>query len=476
MLGFGFNIGTGVKRTQAIATAFDIMAGIPGLVSLWDFNESSTPFKAVRGVGEFPLTQGVGAAVSKVVDGPFGHAVEFNGSSDYLIIPADDCGALNIGRSGGNLVTVVGWVYRTNTTTGFIAGCWQEDDADPRRQYGLFVDLPLYGGSEQVCGHISRTGGPTEGYDYSRDYSSNSRPVPTSEWVFIAMTYDGSEIRSYYESNLERRPTYTDIEGQTYAKNPYLFADGLNTALCDFTVGAVKLTEGFSNWFGGRMGGIAVYNRGLTLAEITKIERAGNAALDPVYDFNFNLAASSTTGARPIGWRAVYGASAVDVTDGEGGATGIMTPTVAGAFSYIARGTGSAPHSGPAVAWCEDIAGIQSREITTVSFRLNNANTNDLVRLCVRIGANWYATNATYNSTVAGVSGSDWTNAETKTITFSHAAALWRDMTLTPGSTLSVVGSARSADLPEGELTGIGLLSVGTTAGAVRIDDLKVFC
>lgn len=448
---------------------------IPGLVAFWDFSQPAAPFRAVEGVAPFPLFQGTGATVTRVSDGPFGTAAEFDGTTDYLILPAADCGALNIGLNSGNQVSVLAWARRTSTNTGFIGGCWQEDDGDPRRQYGLFIDLPLYGGSEQVCGHISKTGGPTPGYPYSRDYSANSSDFPTLAWRSLALTYDGAEIRSYYEGRFEARPTYTDGLGNTYAKNPYSFADGLNSALCDFTVGAVKLTAGFSNWFAGRIGGLAVYNRALTAAEVMAVHRAGKAALAAVHDFDFNMTASSTTGNRPIGWRAAYSASAVDVTDGSSGQTGMMTPVVAGSVSYIARGTGSTPHFGPAIAWCEGIAGVQSREITTVSFRLNNANTGDLIRLCVRIGSDWYASNTTYNSTVTGVSGSDWSAAETKTVTFSLAAANWRDMTLTPGSTLTVSGSARSTDIPSGELTGIGLLSTGTTAGAVRIDDLKVF-
>lgn len=65
--------------------------------------------------------------------------------------------------------------------TGFLGGIWQENNNDPRRQYGLFVDLPVYGGSEQVAGHVSFEGGATTGYPYSRDYSANTTRFYTEQ-------------------------------------------------------------------------------------------------------------------------------------------------------------------------------------------------------------------------------------------------------------------------------------------------------
>ena len=82
------------------------------------------------------------------------------------------------------------------TKGAIIAGCWQEDDGDPRRQYALFTGLDLYGGKDRVCGHVSRTGGPTPGYPYSRDYAANARPIRNGAWQFAAFTYDGAEARA----------------------------------------------------------------------------------------------------------------------------------------------------------------------------------------------------------------------------------------------------------------------------------------
>ncbi|WP_139344426.1 hypothetical protein [Rathayibacter sp. VKM Ac-2630] len=43
--------------------------------------------------------------------------------------------------ASGDEVSVFALVRRRSEGTGFIAGMWQEDDGDPRRQYGLFIDL-----------------------------------------------------------------------------------------------------------------------------------------------------------------------------------------------------------------------------------------------------------------------------------------------------------------------------------------------
>lgn len=53
----------------------------------------------------------------------------------------------------------------------------------------------------------------------------------------------------------EERPTFTDNQGQTYAKNPYYFPDGLGDNGGDFTVGAVRLTMAWTTILMGKSAG-----------------------------------------------------------------------------------------------------------------------------------------------------------------------------------------------------------------------------
>ena len=104
-----------------------------------------------------------------------------------------------------------------------------------------------------------------------------------------------------------------------------------------------------------------------------------------------------------------------------------------------------------------------------------NADIGDTVRFAIKIDDAWYATDATYVATQASASGSDWSLADTHSITFAQTAANWRDVTLTVGSTLTLAGSARGSDLPDGEITGFGIYSPAVPAGNVRVRNFEFF-
>jgi hypothetical protein len=60
-------------------------------------------------------------------------------------------------------------------------------------------------------------------------------------------------------------------EEDAYKQNPYYFPYGMGNNGSDFTVGAVLLKRGMGNFFKGQIGGLAVYNRALTDAEMKGI-------------------------------------------------------------------------------------------------------------------------------------------------------------------------------------------------------------
>jgi hypothetical protein len=251
---------------------------INGLVALWDFQEEEGSVRKGKGKGEFDLVEAV-SPMPRINEGPVsGYSTAFNGVN-YLSMPNSKTGALNIyGDNRG--VTVMAWVKWTGEQTGFVAGMWNEHEGGGKRQYGLFVSLPYYNGKDQVCGHISKTGKPSPPFPYSIDYSASPQQIPKNEWVCVAFTYDGKNIKSFLNGKFESRgPELIEHtigfegypNGLTQVKNPYHYPDGIGNNGSDFTIGAVSLKRGIGNLFKGLIGGVAVYDRALSETEMNFI-------------------------------------------------------------------------------------------------------------------------------------------------------------------------------------------------------------
>ncbi len=249
----------------------------PGLVAFWDFSAGKNQLVS-KGEVTLSLRNGQGDDLEFTPDGPLsGHSLSLNGSQ-YLYIPYEDARGLNIKT---NEVTVIAWV-KWMGEKGFVAGMWNEYEEGGKRQYGLFISLPHYNGKDQVCGHISKMGGPTPPFPYSIDYSASKQVVTPNTWECIAFTYDGEFIRSYLNGVFEERePELINNtrgfegypEGLIQSKNPYYYPDGMGNNGSDFTVGAVRLESGMGNFFKGQIGGIAVFNRALNDTEILNIHQ-----------------------------------------------------------------------------------------------------------------------------------------------------------------------------------------------------------
>jgi hypothetical protein len=248
----------------------------PQLVAQWDFAESAAPF-ASSAAGVAALAQGAGSTVRKVST-PFGSGVEFNGTKDYLRVARDQVGPLNIGATTG-AVTIAAWVLSTDSNNAMIAGCWQETQAGGERAYGLFNDLPTYGGDDRVCMHVSQTGGATPGYAGSRDVAVDPRTLTRGVWQFHAGTYDGAQAVAYLDGTAAPYPSYTDSKGATYPKNPYAFAEGVYPTPTDFLVGAGLRNGTPLNLHKGRIAKLRVWNVALTPEQIKALYDAEKTAL-----------------------------------------------------------------------------------------------------------------------------------------------------------------------------------------------------
>jgi hypothetical protein len=251
------------------------MLAHPGLVAFWDFQEAEGEPRISQGRNSYALREMAGS-VKRVEDGVFGpYSAELE-NGEWFSLPRKEAQELNIGGPDAKL-TVAAWVkrgakplmQRAGESDGawfkeceFVAGIWNE--TGEKRQYGLFLNLYIWDSKEQVCGHVSGTGGPTEGYRWCMDASIGQTQVPEGQWQFIAFTYDGEHARSFLNGRLDARP----------GRNPYHYPGGLYDGGpdgADFTVGAVDRLHSIGNFFVGRLGGLAVFDQALPEEELLKL-------------------------------------------------------------------------------------------------------------------------------------------------------------------------------------------------------------
>jgi hypothetical protein len=309
-----------VKVTQSPATGGTepfgdpaIPASIPGLVAFWDFAEPADETRVSRGTAHaHPLTV-AGPQVERVPGGPYsGWSARLNGSN-YLYIPYQDTADLNISGPDAEVsmfaVVQVFDLQKSRT----IAGMWSEglgaNDDSGTRQYAMLLNMPTYGGPNRLVPHISSEGGVTRRADgtafpWCADYAVSRDPVPTGVWVTLAFTYDSQHLSAYINGELaphpldpvvhQRNDRYFLTEGPGGADrgiNPYYHGRGIFTydpvthaaskprGGSDFIIGA-RFAGGTFNHEGSfsilTLGGLAVYDRALSAAEIAELHESAN--------------------------------------------------------------------------------------------------------------------------------------------------------------------------------------------------------
>lgn len=260
-----------------------------GMVAEWDFARGPRLTDMLN--PERSLQYAGASRVAWEIDPHVGGSMVFAGDGGYLHLPPDEVGDLDMGETGQ--VTVMALVRRDALGHGFIAGLWQEVDSDPRRQYGMFIDLPVYGGGDQVIGHVSRTGGASPRLPYSRDYAASARMVGLDVWRVIAFRYDGMFATAFLDGIADPRPDFIETgsplgHGLRYAKNPFRFDEGLHSGpLAEFTLGAVSLSSGIGNAFCGRISRLAVWDRALQDHEITELTTRWTHGAVPLANFDW---------------------------------------------------------------------------------------------------------------------------------------------------------------------------------------------
>lgn len=439
-------------------------------VAFWDFKEKEAPYRATHGREEFPLKDG-NLKTHTVEAGPFGRSL-VTGNQKYLIIPNTEVGALNV-ATRGNEVTVVAWIYRESSDIEFIAGMWQEDNNDPRRQYGLFVHLPLYDGSQQVCGHVSKSGGPTPGYPYAIEYSASLRTVPQRVWQTIGFTYDGQQIISYLQGYADQRPV----------KNPLFFSDGLNTAnVSDFTVGGTRLTNGMTHFMDGMIGGVAVFDRALNAHEMMEIHRTTLGQSSLVWSIPPNVFSDknksleeSAGGKSYTGSKALRTALTVLLDEStpfyKRWGYPVITTVLNGAGYLFTRGTEvNVPYQDPKVGVLPVPDGIAFSTVTRMEAVIGNQFLGYPVYLVVIVDGVWYVHSEGLSNKVAMPSSADWTNSETLSVTTK--GLVWNIMTVIEDEELSV-GDTLVKVPEDGYVEYVGFY-VAKTQGHIRVRDIRM--
>ncbi|WP_435016069.1 hypothetical protein TA3x_003629 [Tundrisphaera sp. TA3] len=281
----------------------------PGLVAFWAFGEEAGQPRVSSGTKEaHPLVE-VGGPIPRVEGGPFsGLAAELDGKH-YFRIPYAEAGDLDISgpEAQVSMFAAVRVVDLKQSRT--IAGMWTEgqgaNDDSGTRQYALLMNMPTYGGPRQLTPHISSEGGVTRRADGSplpwcADYAATRAEVPEGRWCTLAFTYDGRFIRAYIDGVLEPRPLdpardkrtdrYFTAEGPgggDRGMNPYFHGRGIfrydparhatvkPRGGSDFTVGARHAVGSMlKEATKGRFGGLAVFDRALSDAEIKALHDA----------------------------------------------------------------------------------------------------------------------------------------------------------------------------------------------------------
>lgn len=286
---------------------------IPNLIAFWTFGEEPGQPRLSSGTKEKHALLEMGGPIARVEGGPFsGYSAELNGKQ-YLHIPYADTGDLNISGKNAHvsMFAVVRIIDLKRSRT--IAGMWCEskgaNDDSGTRQYAMLLNMPTYGGPRRLVPHISNEGGVTRRADGSAfpwcaDYAVTQSEVPEEKWVTLGFTYDSQYTRAYINGLLDARPldpvkdkrtdryfTQEGPGGKDRGMNPYYHGRGIfhyDPVLhaktkpmggSDFCVGAryavgSLFAEGSATV--GKFGGLAVFNRALSDAEMMILHKAAN--------------------------------------------------------------------------------------------------------------------------------------------------------------------------------------------------------
>ncbi len=240
-------------------------ASLSGLAAFWPLSEAEGNLRRAEGGG--PALREAAGPVATVDDGVFGQRILSIRPGQWLEVPRDELGALDI-YGPDAAVTVVVWFRRDDPEYWqALAGVW--DESRDLRQYCLFAharlrtlsdSLERVACADQLHAHVSDVGGPTPDKAFCYTYATGATPAPVGEWCCAALSYDGREVTLWRDGRIDA------LAGS----NPFpapggLFDGGSDGAV--FAIGANSVRGAMGNFFGGLIAGVAVYRRVLSAEE-----------------------------------------------------------------------------------------------------------------------------------------------------------------------------------------------------------------
>lgn len=190
------------------------------------------------------------------VDGNFGKAIQFNGSSDYINVPSS-------GGLSPEYITLSAWVNPSFSGDAhhYIASKHRDCcDSPGQGGYGL---------------RINKTSGFLRGEVWLNTNQSllaatGTTPISATAWTHVAMTFDGNNVRVYVNGILDG----TSITTTT---------DTLQSSTKDLTIGVLSLLAPTYYAFNGLIDELRIYKRALSDVEISALN--SGAAGDPELSF-----------------------------------------------------------------------------------------------------------------------------------------------------------------------------------------------
>jgi hypothetical protein len=213
-----------------------VVPGADNLVGWWKFDESTGASASDSSMnGENGTLNGGQSFSGNGLNGKINRGLFFNGSSDYISAPFSS--DLN-----PDLFSLTLWAKVTGSQGAYRTPISSRDSGLGFIIYATNANIwSLWTGS---------------GVGYS---STNGAAVVLNQWTFVCATYDGTTLT-----------LYIDGEDSNSSGNPYL----KNTAR-ELRIGAGNNEAGATYFFHGALDDIRVYNRALTVSEITTIYEQG---------------------------------------------------------------------------------------------------------------------------------------------------------------------------------------------------------
>lgn len=212
------------------------------LIAYWNFNEGSGDVAYDSAHDSDGNIYGASWTSGKV-----GNALSFDGVDDYVEV--GDVPILDINSA----ITLEAWARTTLTTNDTIIS---KDDDHGNREYYLGLS---YGA--EVAGKVRWALKTSAFEDIDTAQSANN-----GEWHFIAVTYDGSFLKTY-------------IDGMEDSNSPVAQSGLIPNTNAPLRIGAMS-DIGYEQFFRGEIDEVRVYNHALSQEEIIR-DMNNNAVPEP---------------------------------------------------------------------------------------------------------------------------------------------------------------------------------------------------